>query len=263
MKISVIHNLYERNKYVNESVQYNVIALENSGIDYQYILFNDKGNKDIYDDIKDLLNEKVEYFYSEYNFGMGKCSGGWEGATPLVKGDVIHNTGQDDIFTDQFYIQAKQAFDDPEIMFFTNNGVKALNEVYNQVGPLIHEQFRPDYSDPISRFKEWFGITHEGVTRANNAMLAPGTIYRTILHEKIGIPKMSEFLGASDFEYWARILFHGFKGKYESQPLWIYRESDISLSNTEIGHLPEYVNKVQEKYKRLWEEQLSQAEPAS
>ena len=56
MKISVIHNLYEKNKWVNESVQYNVIALENANIDYQYILFNDKGNKEIYNDIKDFIN---------------------------------------------------------------------------------------------------------------------------------------------------------------------------------------------------------------
>ena len=40
MKISVIHNLYEKNKWVNESVQYNVIALENANIDYQYTAFN-------------------------------------------------------------------------------------------------------------------------------------------------------------------------------------------------------------------------------
>ena len=30
MKISVIHNLYKRNPYVNESVQYNLHALKGS-----------------------------------------------------------------------------------------------------------------------------------------------------------------------------------------------------------------------------------------
>ena len=39
MKISVIHNLYKRNPYVNESVQYNLHALKEANVDYQYILF--------------------------------------------------------------------------------------------------------------------------------------------------------------------------------------------------------------------------------
>lgn len=42
MKITIIHNLYKTNPYVNESVRYNIHALEDAGIDYQYILFNDK-----------------------------------------------------------------------------------------------------------------------------------------------------------------------------------------------------------------------------
>ena len=40
MKISVIHNLYKRNPHVNESVRYNIHALEEINADYQYILFN-------------------------------------------------------------------------------------------------------------------------------------------------------------------------------------------------------------------------------
>ena len=71
MKISVIHNLYKRNPHVNESIRYNIHALEEINADYQYILFNDKGDQEIYDDVKDLLSDKVEYYYSEYNFGMG------------------------------------------------------------------------------------------------------------------------------------------------------------------------------------------------
>ena len=60
MKVSVIHNLYKRNPYVNESVRYNLHALKDANINYQYILFNDKGDKEIYGDIKDLINDKVE-----------------------------------------------------------------------------------------------------------------------------------------------------------------------------------------------------------
>ena len=48
--VSVIHNLYKRNPYVNESIRYNLIALEDAKVDYQYILFNDMGDKDIFDD---------------------------------------------------------------------------------------------------------------------------------------------------------------------------------------------------------------------
>ena len=119
MKISVIHNLYKRNPHVNESIRYNIHALEEINADYQYILFNDKGDQEIYDDVKDLLSDKVEYYYSEYNFGMGICSGGWVGALPLVKGDIIHNTGQDDVFIDKFYKKALEVFTNPEIMFFS------------------------------------------------------------------------------------------------------------------------------------------------
>ncbi len=39
MKISIIHNLYKKNPYVNESIRYNIIALEEANIEYQYILF--------------------------------------------------------------------------------------------------------------------------------------------------------------------------------------------------------------------------------
>ena len=99
MKVSIIHNVYQKNPYINDSIQYNIIALETANLDYQYIIFNDKGDKEIYDDDKNLVNEKVIYHYSDKNFGQGKCSGGWVGAIPLIKGDIIHNTGQDDVFT--------------------------------------------------------------------------------------------------------------------------------------------------------------------
>ena len=40
-KLSIIHNLYKRNEYVNESVNINLKALIDANIDFQYILFND------------------------------------------------------------------------------------------------------------------------------------------------------------------------------------------------------------------------------
>ena len=41
MKISIIHNLYKHTPHINESIQYNILALEEAKVDYQYILFNE------------------------------------------------------------------------------------------------------------------------------------------------------------------------------------------------------------------------------
>ena len=45
--ISIIHNLYKRNPFVRETVLLNLKALDESIIDYQYICFNDNGDKEI------------------------------------------------------------------------------------------------------------------------------------------------------------------------------------------------------------------------
>lgn len=257
MKISIIHNLYQRNPYVNQSVRYNISALELARIDYQYILFNDKGDEGIYGDIKELLNKKIEYHYSKVNYGQGKCSGGWVGAIPLLSGDVVHNTGQDDVFSEEFYRKATEAFSDEEVMFFSCNGIRT-DEHLNRQSLLNPPEYYFDYSDPLAKFKEWFGVIDNEVTRANNGLLAPGTLYRRVLHDHIGKPSISDFLGASDFEYWSRILFNGHKGKYENSPLWLYRVSDLSVSEHEksrgIDHRGPYLNKIKEKYRRLWKE---------
>lgn len=259
MKVSIIHNVYQKNPYINDSIQYNIIALETANLDYQYIIFNDKGDKEIYDDVKNLVNEKVIYHYSDKNFGQGKCSGGWVGAIPLIKGDIIHNTGQDDVFTRDFYIKAKEAFLQSDIGFFSCNGIKT-DEQLNQKEILINPNYYPDFSNPIERFKEWFGVVENQVTRANNGLLAPGTLYRKKLHDIISPPSVDDFLGTCDFEYWARMLFYGIKGKYEATPLWLYRVSDISLSNqvrkNNTDHRPPYLEKIKLKYKKLWEEKM-------
>lgn len=259
MKFTIIHNLFEKNPYVNESVQYNVLALKEAKVDYQYILFNDKGDPKIYDDIKELLTDKVTYHYSDKNFGEGKCSGGWVGAIPLIKGDIIHNTGQDDVFVADFYKKAKESFLSHEIMFFSCNGIKT-DENLNQISPLINPHFQPNYQEPLNRFKEWFGVINNEITTSNNGMLAPGTLYRKKVHDIIGLPSLNEFYGASDFEYWARMLFFELKGKYESSPLWLYRISNHSISHSEkeknIDHRPPYLAKIKRKYSKLWKEKM-------
>jgi hypothetical protein len=253
MKISIIHNLYKRNPHVNESVQYNILALEEAKVDYQYILFNDKGDKDIYEDIKDLISNKVEYYYSDINYGMGICSGGWVGAIPLLKGDIIHNTGQDDVFTADFYKKSIEIFNNPEIMFFSCNGIKTDAEL-NQQDPMIYPYYKPDYSSPLDRFKEWFVVINNEITQANNQLLAPGTLYRKELHKIIGEPNLKLFKGAADMEYWARMLLYEQKGYYHPIPLWLYRISDHSLSN--LGGFEELNKTIFIEYKKLWKEKM-------
>ena len=253
MKISVIHNLYKRNPHINESIQYNILALEEANIDYQYILHNDKGDEEIYDDVKDILNKNTEYYYNKHNFGMGICSGGWVGALPLVNGDIIHNTGQDDVFVSDFYRKAEEIFQNSEIMFFSCNGIRT-DENLNQQGPMIPPQFQPDYSKPLDRFKEWFGVINNEITRANNNLLAPGTLYRKKLHELIGEPNLEKFKGAADMEYWARILLNEQKGYYESSPLWLYRNSEYDTSN--LGGFEDFNKTILTEYKRLWKEKM-------
>lgn len=257
MKISIIHNLYKRNPYVLESVLYNLHALEQANADYQYILFNDNGDVSIKEDIAQVLSKRVVYFYSDYNFGQGKCSGGWVGALPLVEGEIVHNTGQDDVFTSKFYEIGLESLKDEQIKFFSSNGI-ATDEKLNQKNILIHPISKPDYTDPVERFKEWFGVIGDSVTRANNNLLAPGTIYKTELHSAIGEPSLDEFLGCADFEYWARMLFYGHKGIYLPEPTWLYRQSDFSISQNEksrhVDHRPPYIEKIKNKYSNLWKE---------
>jgi len=253
MKISVIHNVYNRNPYINESIQYNLAALDEAKVDYQYIIFNDKGDEEIYDDVEHILNENTEYYYSKHNFGMGICTGGWVGALPLVNGDIIHNTGQDDVFIADFYKKAIEVFSNPEIMFFSCNGIRT-DENLNQQGPMIPPQFHPNYAQPLERFKEWFGIINNEITRANNNLLAPGTLYRKKLHEIIGEPNPKLFKGACDMEYWARILLYEQKGYYHPTPLWLYRNSEYDHSN--LGGFEDFNKTILTEYKKLWREKM-------
>ena len=262
MKISIIHNLYRKNPYVNESVRYNLFALKEAKIDYQYILFNDKGDKEIFDDVKDIIEEednKIIYHYSDINYGKGKGTGGWLGALSLVNGDIIHNFGQDDVFVSKFYSKALETFKNKNMMFFSCNGIRT-DENLNQQGPMINLEYKPNYSYPLEIFKFWFGINEKNqITRTNNGLLAPGTLYRTKLHDLIGKPSPSDFGGACDFEYWSRILFYEHKGYYEPQPYWLYRVSELSTSQQENDfklNVEPNQKKIKEKYSLLWKEKM-------
>ena len=269
-KLSIIHNLYKRNEFVNESVKLNLLALDEAKIDYQYILFNDNGDKDIYDDIKEF-GDKVEYIYSDVNYGHRMCTGGWIGAIPHLKGEYVHNLGQDDVMTKHFYKNSVDILDNnPDIYLVFSNGF-SVDEKLSPTSLLLNPNFiltqNQAYYDPLECFKFWFGINSkfhntgsDVVTCANNNIPAPGTIYRTKLHDLIGEPDIDNFRGAADFEYWSRILFNEYKCHLIELPNWLYRRSEYSAGNEIIDGKGnnDYWRKfsldaIKEKYTKLWE----------
>jgi hypothetical protein len=261
--ISVIHNTYERNIHIRESATLNIKALEESGFDYQYIIFNDKGDEGIFEDVKDLLSDKVEYHYSDFNYGMGICSGGWVGAIPLLKGEYIHNIGQDDVYTSMFYKALGRHLENPNVYLAYCNGFKVnshLSLLGETLGPLQHM----DYSNPKEVFNIWFGREGDTLTRANNFIPAPGVVYKKELHDIIGEPDLKTFKGAGDFEYWARVLFNGLGVVYEPNLYWLYRMSEYSLgSKPEAGdQISGWTKLIIQKYQKCLM-QSSQEEQAS
>lgn len=257
--ISVIHNLYKQNPYARESVVLNVKALQAAKVPFQYICFNDNGDVAIKDDLGAILNEpRVEYIYSEVNYGKKMCSGGWVGALPYVKGDYIHNTGQDDVFTPNFYRQLGGALDaDPTLMLTYCNGI-STNPNLTPKNVMLPLEPQPLYDNPFEAFKAWYGYGANGrdeLTRANNFIAAPGVVYRKKLHELIGPPDLDNFLGSADFEFWSRVLFYGHKVKYFNLPLWLYRVSDFSTTNvTEDckGKTVDWNKKILTKFQSLY-----------
>jgi hypothetical protein len=250
VKITVIHNTYRRNPFVRESVAANLKALKDSNIEHQYIVFNDNGDKEIEQDISGL---DVEYFYSEKNYGKKMCSGGWIGALPLVKGDLIHNTGQD-----LFYERSLRSILYKNIDLVYSNGFSVredLSPTGNVLGPL---QQSWNYENPRGVLSGWLGIENGKITRSNNYIPAPGVIYKKSLHEEIGPPDIEEFRGIADFEYWTRILFYKKKIEYLYFPTWLYRLSKYTTTNEVIdGKLNErdlsagYHEKLKQKYQNL------------
>jgi hypothetical protein len=254
MKLTVIHNAYRYNPFIRESVILNLKALEEANVDYQYIVFNDNGDTKIEDDVKDL---NVLYHYSDFNFGQKMCTGGWVGALPLVKGDLIHNTGQDDVFTAFFYKNILDTFTKTDCDLVYCNGFKArenLTMTGDTMGPIAPM----DYSNPRNNFNQWMGVTNKTVTRANNFIPAPGTVYKKSLHNRIGEPDIDNFRGVADFEYWVRVLFYNGQIQYIPTPCWFYRLSQYTTTLEVIdGKLNEqdlsgfYLNKLKSKYQQL------------
>lgn len=255
MKISIIHNTYKDNPLIRETVILNLHALRMANVDYQYIVFNDNGDKNIGNQVSDL---PVLYHYSDYNFGKRMCSGGWVGALPLVEGELIHNTGQDDVFTDYFYRVVYDTFHKTDCDLVYCNGVKvdeslvSTNELLGTLQPYWN------YDEPRKVFNEWLGVQDGKITRSNNYIPAPGTVYKKSLHEEIGLPDIETFRGVADFEYWVRVLFFNKKVKYVPTPSWLYRLSrytttmeviDGKLNEKDLAQM--YLNLLKNKFQEL------------
>lgn len=265
--ISIIHNVYRRNPLILESIKLNLVALHNANVEYQYIVWNDKGDMEIENDISSIINS-VEYIYSDINYGLKMATGGWVGAIPHLKGDIIHNVGQDDIMTDVFYRDIFNTFNNnDDLMFYSSNGF-SVDEGLNFISIMINPVLYHDYRNPFLAFVQWFGIkdNEDKVNNAHNYFLASGTVYRKELHNLIDIPDVKTYTGAADFEYWARILFNDYKGRYNQLPNWYYRKSRYTAGNEIIdglinrgteekpGHQQIAIEKVKNKYSKLWEE---------
>lgn len=254
MKFSIIHNTYKDNPFIRESVVLNLKALEDANVDYQYIVFNDNGDECIEQYVEDL---PVTYHYSDYNFGHKMCSGGWVGAIPLLEGDLVHNTGQDDIFSSYFYTNVLKRFNDTDCDLVYCNAFKVQeNTVMN--GEVMLPLQPIDHSQPRQLLNSLLGVKNNKVTKANNFIAAPGTVYKQSLHKEIGPPDVENFRGSCDHEYWLRVLFHEKKIEYIPIPCWLYRISQYSAgqeiiegkhNNNEIR--PYYIDQIKIKYQGL------------
>lgn len=259
--LTVVQNTFLENEFIRESTALTIKALEDSGIEYQYIIFNDHGAKSIFEDVKDFLNDKVEYFYSPINYGKRQCSGGWLGAFDqnLVKGDLFQSIGQDDVFTSLFYKKAIEALKSPNIYLSFCNGFKThenLTMINELLTPL--QKMTAYTESPREVFNQWFGVIGNKTTRANNYIPHPGVVYKVELHSKIGLPDLDTFRGTSDFEYWARILFNNLACHHEPLPLWLYRRSkytagdeiiDGKHNDRDLGEV--YRQSIRDKYDNL------------
>ena len=115
-----------------------------------------------------------------------------------------------------------------------------------------------DYSNPRQTFNQWFGVENGKITRTNNFIPAPGTVYKVKLHNEIGEPDLTNFAGVADFEYWSRVLFFKKHIEYISHPCWLYRMSkytttleviDGKVNEKDLSKL--FLEKMKVKYQNL------------
>jgi len=261
--ITILQNTFHRNPYLRETVCLNLLALKQAKANFQYIVFNDHGDEEIWNDIREFKND-IEYFYSPINYGRRMGRGGWLGGLHLVKHEYLHVADQDDVMTPLFYKTVITYLDNsPDVYVVFTNGFLSDDKLRSDTA-IISPGYWNDYKNPIESFKVWYGIKQpeNKVTQANNGVLGPGTVYRTDLHKLVGTPD-GEYGGAYDFEYWSRILFNGYKMEYIPQLLWYYRQSNYSAGNEIIDGKPnrgywqqQNIEKIKQKYAKLWKEKI-------
>lgn len=245
MKLTVVHNVFQYNPYIAESLLLNLMALEKSNVPYQYILFNDHGAEEIFEDVKDIVYKyNVEYIYADINYGRKMCHGGWIGALPYVKGDILHIADHDDIMTSLFYEKSYSALvSNPDIMFSTATGIVTTEELKFVEFTLNLHYLNFSFNTPqqsYKTFKNMLGVNSPDyeITRLFNPIISPGTIYKIKLHDLIGLPDLDNFGGIGDFEYWLRIFFNGYIGHYIDFPTYLYRQSKYSTTYAVIDGKP-------------------------
>jgi len=263
--LSVVQSVYNTNPLISLSTQTAIVALDTLGIDYQYILFNDNGDEDIIKQIPEHIkkHKNFEYHYSDFNYGRKTATGGFLGAKDLIKFPYVHSSNQDDFYTPTFYslsLKFLLSLDDTYAAVCSN--CYHVDEEFEIEGIALpsstdEEAMNKAWSDPEFMFDWMFGIDGDKLTKSNNFVYFPGTIFKKELYEKIGDPDILNFGGSCDFEYWARAVFNGYKFQYLSLPTWSYMKSSYSHShvNKDDPNLSReniYNPRIVTKYKNLW-----------
>lgn len=260
--ITCFHNTYEYNPLVTNTLVANYTAIKSTNIDFEYILYNDKGDKKVEELIPNWIREdnKFKYIYSNINYGYGVTPGGRQVALKYSNGKYLHNFDQDDMFTPLYYRVIIDNLETYSGIHFMYSNCFVVNENYQP----IKIPFPPDFNIPEKNddiFRWVFGIYKDNnFTRANNFVYAPGVILKTELYNKIGAPDNKLFGGSSDFEYWIRILYYGYKVLFVNNPLWFYMRTEQSVSSRKINGMTEperalmYNDRIRDKYEKLWKE---------
>ncbi len=261
--LTVIQSVYNKNPLIAKSTVNQLMSLDALNVEFQFILFNDNGDENIINKIPDFIkNHKYfEYHYSDFNYGNKAATGGFLGAKDLIKFPYVHASNQDDFYTPTFYslsLKHLMSLDDSYAAVCSN--CYHIDEEFEIEGiPLPNEEVEMNkgWSDPNFMFDWMFGIDGDNLTRSNNFIYFPGTIFRKELYETIGSPDIISFGGSCDFEYWARAVFNGYKFKYLGLPTWSYMKSSyshtaIDKDNPNLSRENIYNPRIITKYQNLW-----------
>jgi len=199
--LTVIQSVYNKNPLISKSTINQINSLDVLDIEFQFILYNDNGDESIIEDIPVWIrNHKYfEYHYSNFNYGYKTAPGGFVGAKDLIKFPFVHSSNQDDFYTPIFYsLSLKHLMSlDSSYAAVCSNCYHINEEFEIESIPLPTEEVEMNkaWSDPNFMFDWMFGIDGDRLTRNNNFIYFPGTIFRKELYDKIGSPDFKNFGG--------------------------------------------------------------------